>query len=56
MNYFYYVDTAVLGMLFKFNELDGWIEKLSVRPGTRTPHGGRVRRPDYHVLLYREPV
>jgi hypothetical protein len=40
-------------MLFKFNEINGWVEKIIIapglllRPGTRTPPGGRVRRPDY---------
>ena len=40
-------------MLFKFNEFNDGIGKLAIRPGwqldpgTRTPPGGRVRRPDY---------
>lgn len=43
-------------MLFKFNELVDGIEKseitpgLRLRPGTRTPPGGRVRRPDYILV------
>jgi hypothetical protein len=40
-------------MLFKSNEFNDGIGKLAIRPGwqldpgTRTPPGGRVRRPDY---------
>jgi hypothetical protein len=40
-------------MLFKFNELVDGIEKMAIKPGwqlnqgTRTPPGGRVRRPGY---------
>jgi hypothetical protein len=43
-------------MLFKFNEFNDGIGKLAIRPGwqldpgTRTPPGGRVRRPDYIII------
>ena len=47
----------LLGMLFKFNELDGQVGKviiapgLSLRPGTRTPPGGRVSTTRLYRIL-----